>query len=273
MTKTQHVHLLPLLIAAPAFPWSYSASFGFFSPFSQAESPFQPWPCPIAFPGAPGLLPPDGTGTPSAAVAARRSEAAADAGFPPRLGCNRRARGAAAERLFARPGTTRRFARRPSAANGFCRLPELRLPKPRPFSAPLSPHPPRPGPAARRALAEGSSRVSSAPRRSLFVWSLSALRLENRSRLRLPQALLVPPGPTAPRPGAAAGPSSLPTRLEAPSRSSPGVGFSHRLGFSHYGAAHVGDGAGSERRTCAPARVGVRREAGSACCDHRCSKE
>lgn len=48
---------------------------------------------------------------------------------PPGLGCNSRACGAAAERLFVCPGTTRRFALQPNAVNGFCRLPNRQLPE------------------------------------------------------------------------------------------------------------------------------------------------
>ena len=63
-----------------------------------------------------------------------------------------------------------------------------------------------------------------------FVWSLSSLRLENRSRLRLPPA-------GAPRvPGPPSRDSSrprVPSHAPAPSRSSPGVRFSYRVGFSH----------------------------------------
>lgn len=48
---------------------------------------------------------------------------------PPGLGCNSRACGAAAERLFVCPGTTRPFALQPNAVNGFCRLPNRQLPE------------------------------------------------------------------------------------------------------------------------------------------------
>lgn len=93
------------------------------------------------------------------------------------------------------PGTTRRFAPQPNAVKGFCRLPNRQLlealaPSP-PCSQSVSPLPSASHPSCRAhsqpALWQpGSSRVSGAPERSLFVQqSVSPQRppsLENRSR-------------------------------------------------------------------------------------------